>query len=142
MRAGTRFSHLLNLRVFQQYLAHSGRAGVDVERTYRTAALDASIGRIPVLPSRPLEGRKPAGSGPSCRDRRLVLADRDALAFVKLDRDAAKVVVNRVVITEGADVLGDRRKRASQRRKGAPRKSSGNGPRRLRPAARRGRANE
>ena len=51
-----------------------------------------------------------------------MLADRDALAFVKLDRDAtAKVVVNRVVITEGADVLGDRRKR-DQRRKGAPRK--------------------
>ena len=47
------------------------------------------------------------------QDRGLVLADRfgDPLAFVELDHDAAEVVVDRVVVVERADVLGDRRER-------------------------------
>ena len=51
------------------------------------------------------------------QDRRFALADRfgDALAFVELDRDAAKVVVDGMIIVEGADILGDRRKRTPER---------------------------
>ena len=54
------------------------------------------------------------------QNRGLVLADRlgDPLAFVELDRDAAEIVVERVIVVEGADVLGDRRERAPERRKG------------------------
>jgi hypothetical protein len=53
------------------------------------------------------------------QDRGLVLADRvgDPLTFIEFDDDAAKIIVNRVIVIEGADVLGDRRERPAERRK-------------------------
>ena len=50
----------------------------------------------------------------------LPIASAIAPALVKLDRHAAEVVVKRMIVVEGADILGDRRERAPERRKGAP----------------------
>src|SRR5580698_8023661 len=55
------------------------------------------------------------------QDRSLLLADRFgyALALVEFDRHPAEIVIKRVVVIEGANVLGDRRERAPERRKSA-----------------------
>ena len=98
-----------------------GHLGVDEHR--RAGRLGQQLGLARALhgdePPGRLVDRVPDGQQPVvAEDDGLVVAERvgDALALLDVEHHAGVVVEERVVLVEGADVLGDRVERAAERR--------------------------